>query len=136
MSHETQAHHSALRSLAGAAALAGMLAFASPGVEVARAEAHAGTGEALQEAIRTPLDASAVLPTNTDGAQSCAMPERDLPSSAQVADALLELQARAAAEGQDIVVFDGSGRNYATGRDPLAEIGQIRAELERQQPAE
>ncbi|MAE94699.1 MAG: hypothetical protein CL910_08575 [Deltaproteobacteria bacterium] len=117
------------RDLAGLLALATMLALGSPGVQVARAE------EAPSATVtRTPLSNPALQSIDEEsGPQSCEPAPRNLPSASQLGPALQALQAKVEAEGGDVVVFNGAGHNYRSSRGPLSELGEIRAELEREQ---
>ena len=114
----------------GGFCLAAMLVLWSPGVQVAGAEEALVRPQASQ-----PLPPGALGGLSSE-AESC---EVDAPKgadlAAQIADVMAALEAKAEADGEDVVVFNGGGSNYRTDNDVLAEIRRIRAEVKRAQAA-
>ncbi len=115
-------------SASGGLCLAVMLALWSPGVQVALAE----------ESPARPLAAGPLAPGSLGGfsseAGSCEVGAAKGPDlAAQISEVMGALESQAAADGEDVVVFSGTGQNYASGDDALAEIRRIRTEVRRQQ---
>ena len=120
-------HASSYRNALGFVALATMAALVSPGVRVARAE-----DGAAMSVTRTPLPFTGPDGLPLEDAGSCQIGDegRNLPGAGQVAQALDQLAKAAPA---DSVVFDGTGHNYKSDNDVLAEIRRIREEIRRDQ---
>ncbi|MCP3985566.1 MAG: hypothetical protein GY723_14345 [bacterium] len=115
---------------AGGLCLAVMLVLWSPGVRVAEAE------EAPAQRSATRPLTPGTLGGFSSEAGSC---EVGAPKGAdlavQVAEVMAALEAQLEADGEDVVVFNGAGRNYRNDDDALAEIRRIRAEVKRAQAA-
>ncbi len=114
---------SGMTTIVGLLALLGMLALASPGVRVARAE-------------DPPADSSPAEVTANDGADSCRVGGESAPRvdrsvlAARVAE---RLRAEMQADGEKPVLLNGRGYNYRTPRDPLRELQIVETEAKRQQ---
>ena len=112
----------------GGLCLAAMLALWSPGVQVARAEEAPARSFASR-----PLTPGSLGGVASD-ANSCEVGAEKGPElAAQLAQLMEDLESQAAADGEEVVVFNGAGRNYRSGDDVLAEIRRIRAEVRRRQ---
>jgi len=127
--------HWNVRTLGGCLALAVTIGLTSPGVQIARAEGAAPTGEPTMmsmEAPASPDPGADAVDANADDAAICAPAAHDpnQPTAADVAAAIAKLEAQGA--DQDIVTFDGRGRNYRSSDDPMGEIQRIREEMRRE----
>ncbi|MBW2242255.1 MAG: hypothetical protein JRH01_09730 [Deltaproteobacteria bacterium] len=114
----------------GGICLAAMLVLWSPGVQVAGAEEAP-----VRHPVSQPL-APGALGGFSSEAESCeAGAPKGADLAAQVADVMAALEAKAEADGEDVVVFNGAGSNYGNDNDVLAEIRRVRAEVKRAQAA-
>ncbi len=107
----------------GGLCLAAMLVLWSPGVQIARAEGAA------------PPLLQGGLPLGSAGGSCEVGAEKGPDVAAQMAQVLEALEAQAAADGEDVTVFNGTGSNYRRDDDALAELHRIRAEVKREQQA-
>ena len=117
---------STAKTVAGALAVAGMLALSSPGVRVARA----GDGAAAS----SELSPAGVSSGSASGA--CRLGDQNNPRatrsgvSAKIAE---RLQADMQSSGEKPVVLNGRGYNYRVSRDPQRELSIVESEATRQQ---
>jgi len=113
------------KTVAGALAVAGMLALSSPGVRVARA----GDGDA---ASSEPSPAGA---SSGRASGACKVGEENNPRatrsgiSAKIAE---RLQAEMQSSDEKPVVLNGRGYNYRVFRDPQRELEMVESEAARQ----
>jgi hypothetical protein len=113
---------SGVKTIGGLLALLGMLALASPGVRVARAE-------------DAPSQGSAAVVSSGDGAGACGVGEQSTPRvdrSALAARIAERLRAEMQSSEEMPVPLDGRGYNYRTPRDPLRELQIVESEAKRQ----
>lgn len=117
---------SALKTVAGALAVAGMLALSSPGVRVARAEDG--------EAASSEPSAAAVSSGGAPGACRVADPGNPRATRSGVSARIAErLRAEMQSSDQKPVVLNGRGYNYMVLRDPQRELRIVESEAIRQQ---
>ncbi len=121
-------------SLLGAASLFVMFALISPGVQVAQATESATISKTNLKDTQSPFALATQLADGKAGSCRVGDEGSGLPHADIVAGALADLAA--SAKDQDIVVFGGTGLNYASGDDPVAEMRRIRQEVRNERAAE